>query len=469
MRYSITLSEEHSIELRTLLIKEDEYERSAILLCGRSIIIDDIWDGGSEERLFSYMVIPIKDSEIISNSQTSVNWKTDTFIKAIKIAEEQNLAVCLVHNHPNNILTYSKIDDENEPDLIKTIFNRNGGDRVHASLVITPKGDIFGRVWTKHLNSHPFSMIRVIGKRFQFYYPNKHSLIDREIFDRQQLAFGKALNNDLSKLKIGVIGCGATGSATANLLSRIGVGQLLLIDNDIVERSNLSRLHGPTAGDADAGRAKVEALRDSITNAGIGTRVRVIKDWVGSEKCREAIKSSDILFGCTDDDAGRIFLNRFSHFYFIPTFDMGIVIEPSKDDPTSLSALQGRLTIIFPGNTCLICRDVVNIRLAAEEHLKRNDPMGYERQKDEAYVIGARNPSPAVITFTTEVATMAVNELINRITGFKKNGAENNIMRFFDRSEDGKPGAVKRPECPICSKTNYWGKGDTVPFLDQAN
>ena len=289
------------------------------------------------------------------------------------------------------------------------------------------------------------------------------------IFQRQQLAFGKALSSDLEKLHVAVVGSGATGSATAFLLSRIGVGQLLLIDNDIVERSNLNRLHGASSSDADAGRPKVEVLRDYITQSGIGTRVRILNSWVGSSECWDAIKSCDLVFGCTDDNSGRMFLNRLAHFYLIPVFDMGIVIEPSKEEPPQILALQGRVTVLFPGNTCLLCRDEVNPNIAREEHIERNDPMGFERLKDERYVVGGGDPNPAVVTFTTEVATMAVNEFINRIINFKKLRVQNNIMRFFDKGEDINPGAIKREGCPICNDSLYWGMGDTKPFMDQTN
>src|SRR5690606_4158396 len=111
----------------------------------------------------------------------------------------------------------------------------------------------------------PITLIRIIGEKFQFHYPNKESLDVSEIFHRQQLAFGKSLTQDLSKLTVGIIGCGATGSSTAHLLSRLGVGKMLLVDDDIVERSNLSRLYGATAADADAGKSKVDVLKDFIT------------------------------------------------------------------------------------------------------------------------------------------------------------------------------------------------------------
>jgi molybdopterin/thiamine biosynthesis adenylyltransferase len=46
-------------------------------------------------------------------------------------------------------------------------------------------------------------------------------------FQRQALAFGQALNQDLVALRVGVIGCGGTGSAVAMLLARLGVGQIV--------------------------------------------------------------------------------------------------------------------------------------------------------------------------------------------------------------------------------------------------
>ena len=38
-----------------------------------------------------------------------------------------------------------------------------------------------------------------------------------------------------------VVGCGAIGAATANLLARAGVGTLKIVDRDFVEPSNLQR------------------------------------------------------------------------------------------------------------------------------------------------------------------------------------------------------------------------------------
>jgi molybdopterin/thiamine biosynthesis adenylyltransferase len=469
MKYSITILEKHLIELKSLILTKNGFERPAILLCGRSLIQNDIWDGGSEYRFLSKYIIEIPDDEINSHDGERVNWNTKTFQQILKKAEDEDLAISLIHSHPAGFNTFSEIDNNNEIDLFRTIFNCNLGEKPHLSMMITYDEQITARVWTKQLKTFEIDFIRIIGDRFTFLYPEKYSKNSKEEFHRQQLAFGQTLSNDLLKLKIAVVGCGATGSATAHLLARLGVGQLLLIDDDLVERSNLSRLYGATSSDADAGNPKVEVLKRFISNIGLGCRVRALKGWVGNKECRESIKSCDLIFGCTDDNNGRIFLNRYSHFYYTPLFDMGVEIDLTKTEPTEIRSLQGRLTVLLPGNVCLLCRKIINSKMAYEEDLKRNDPMGFERQKEEAYVTGGGNPSPSVITFTTEVATMAVNEFINRIVGLKKTPPEKHLIRFFDRNEDKRPGAKSEEACPICGDAFYWGRGDMEPFLDQTN
>ena len=50
-------------------------------------------------------------------------------------------------------------------------------------------------------------------------------------------------------------------------------GRLVLFDDDIVEVTNLNRLHGARRADADAMRQKVDVVAREITELGIGTRV----------------------------------------------------------------------------------------------------------------------------------------------------------------------------------------------------
>src|SRR6185295_4625364 len=66
---------------------------------------------------------------------------------------------------------------------------------------------------------------------------------DTERYSRQILfaPIGEAGQQRLAASTVAIVGCGATGAASAALLARAGVGTLVLIDRDFVEESNLQR------------------------------------------------------------------------------------------------------------------------------------------------------------------------------------------------------------------------------------
>jgi molybdopterin/thiamine biosynthesis adenylyltransferase len=214
-------------------------------------------------------------------------------------------------------------------------------------------------------------------------------------------------------------------------------------------------------------RPKVEVVARAITELGLGTRVVIKEAWVGDPECRDALRACDVIFGCTDDNDGRMFLNRLALFYLIPVIDLGLAIQIGDGEPPELKSLDGRVTVLLPGQTCLSCRSVTDAAKAAEEALRREHPGEYEKRKAEAYVFGEGNPSPVVVTFTTELASMAANELINRINGFRGSGLKN-LVRKFNLMEDFKPGAKPRSGCGLCDDDGYWGRGDVEPFLDRS-
>lgn len=146
-----------------------------------------------------------------------------------------------------------------------------------------------------------------------------------------------------------------------------------------------------------------------------------------------------------------------------------MAISVNDDQPLALEALDGRVTVLQPGYTCLACRGVTDAKRAAEEALRCERPAEYERLKAEAYVFGEGNPSPVVVTFTTELACMAINELLHRLNGFRgPAGARVNLVRKFHQMIDAKPGAKPQPGCALCDSPDYWGRGDIEPFLDRS-
>lgn len=466
---SLALTEDLYEELRSALLTPTGKERAGYLLCSLSSIASDLWDGQAHKKYIGNAFFPVPENEVISSSAAHVEWSTDSFVRMLKTAQDEGLVPAIVHTHPAGVNQFSAQDDQNEPDLVKLAQNRNGNNHPLISLILTQTGEIVGRVWFSPKYNVPLRMIRIFGNRFRFSYPGRGQGATPEAFARQALAFGPALTQDFHKMRVTIVGQGATGSATAKKAAHLGIGQLALIDKDIVESSNLSRLQGATQSDADGMRYKADVVAESIARMGLGVRAIPVKQWVGHPDCRDILKSSDVIFGCTDDNEGRMLLNRLAHFYMIPVIDMGLAFKVSDTTPPVIQDLAGRITVVFPGAPCLLCHGVIDIKMAHAEALKRANPTEYERQKQEAYVLGEGNPSPAVITFTDDVANMALNELIHRMTGYR--GAAGDAWswrRRYHHMEDRKAGpASKDPECPICASKEYWGKGDVEPFLDR--
>ena len=81
-------------------------------------------------------------------------------------------------------------------------------------------------------------------------------------------------------------------------------------------------------------------------------------------------------------------------------------------------------------------------------------------------MFGAGDPAPAVVTFITEMACVAVNEMIDALTGFRgPDGMVSHRSRRFDVGDDRYLASKRSDGCPVCVATSSWGWADTDPFL----
>ena len=82
---------------------------------------------------------------------------------------------------------------------------------------------------------------------------------------------GEAGQARLGAATVVLVGCGATGTALANLLARMGVGRLRIIDRDFIELNNLQRqtLFDEDDIDADLPKAEAAARKLRVVNRDI--------------------------------------------------------------------------------------------------------------------------------------------------------------------------------------------------------
>ncbi len=259
----------------------------------------------------------------------------------------------------------------------------------------------------------------------------------------------------LSELRVGVVGAGGTGSAVFEQLVRLGIREIVVIDDDRLSRDNVSRVYG--SGLADVGVPKVAIAAANAKRIGLGTNVTVIEGRVTEESVAGALTQCDVIFGCTDDHAGRIVLSRLAYWYLAPVFDMGFLV---WTDEAHVTGLFGRVTSMIPGEPCLICRRRIDLGMARAEVLL---PEERERLRREGYVPGLDEPAAALIPFTAAVASLALNELLGRMIGYLSDGPGEVFMYFHDRQLRRIQGHVV--EGHFCGDRDAWGRGDETPRL----
>jgi hypothetical protein len=280
------------------------------------------------------------------------------------------------------------------------------------------------------------------------------------MWDRNVRAFGADLQRALGELHVSIVGCGGTGSAVAEQVSRLGVRHLHLIDPDALSESNLTRMYGSTP--ADVGRPKAEVLAAHVRRIAPDATVTTTVGMLTMEPVARQAAASDVIFGCTDDNAGRLVLSRLAAYYLTPVFDCGVLI--SSTSAGLITGIDGRVTVMTPGQGCLVCRDRVDMQRAASELMT---PAERNRLAAEGYAPGLPGIEPAVITYTTLVAALAVGELLERLIGYGPVPVPGEILaRCHDRELSGN---IAKPRAGhYCDPAaEQFGRGDISPFLGQ--
>ncbi|MCL5667163.1 MAG: ThiF family adenylyltransferase [Patescibacteria group bacterium] len=453
MRYSLTFLEPEYSQLIEHLFKDASTERAAYLLCRPS-------SGSEDSRLLVQEVIPVMPNELESASATSLSIPSTSFMRALKKANNTKRSFVFVHSHPETTPNFSTQDDKEEQKLFRTTYNRITRSNLHGSLVFSSPTKPIGRVWLADGQSYPMEVIRVIGNRFKFFYNNEGQLLDEISFDRQIRAFGKDIQKLLQKLRIGIVGLGGTGSAVAEQLMRLGVGDLRLFDGQAFEKSNVNRVYGSLL--SDEGHHKTKIAERSAHSKGLGTKVITCETNITNQVAIKELRNCDLVFACTDDEWGRSLLNTLSIYYYIPVIDMAVLID-SQDG--NIKSILGRVTTLFPSNACLLCRERLNSQSMLAESLQATNPTEAAVRRQEGYAPELAEPAPAVITFTSSVAAAAVSEMIQRLTGFMGARETNEYLYFFDRAKVITTTQKPQADC-FCANKNNWGRGDTTPFLD---
>ena len=169
-------------------------------------------------------------------------------------------------------------------------------------------------------------------------------------------AWGPALQADLARLRILVVGVGSVGLDVAVRLAATGVQHLAVMDPDVVKHLNLDRLIGATREDANLRRPKVAVAARLMRNAATAENPDIVGYQMSvCDPAAPAIALDyDVIFSCVDRPWPRAVLNALAYTDLIPIIDGGIAID-AFDDGNGMRNATWRSHVLRPGRPCLVC------------------------------------------------------------------------------------------------------------------
>jgi molybdopterin/thiamine biosynthesis adenylyltransferase len=389
--------------------------------------------------------------------------RSSGYVDTLARAESTGTVPIWLHTHPGTDAKALRSEEDLEVDdqLIETFRVRSGAD-VYASLVVAPAKKLFqfSGFLVDRDSPTPISRTLVVGARWSLLVAEdaEENAKVPDLFDRQIRAFGGDVQRVLSILRVGIVGCGGTGSAVAEQLVRLGIRSFLLIDPDRLTISNVTRVYGSTP--ADIGRPKVDVASDHLRGIAPSSDVHTIRDTITHEPSAQWLTACDVVFGCTDDNAGRLVLSRLASFYLVPVIDLGVLLSSTDGQ---LEGIDGRITVLSPGEACLVCRDRVDLARAQAEQL---DPDERQALQAEGYAPELAGVEPAVVSYTSLVASLAVAELLERLIGYGPNPEPSELLIRCHERELSTNSRLPRQRHYCHPDAGVLGRGDQKPFLE---
>lgn len=217
----------------------------------------------------------------------------------------------------------------------------------------------------------------------------------------------------LGSAVVGIVGLGGGGSHVAQQLVHVGVRHFVLYDPQTVENSNLNRLVGGMAADANLEVPKVHVLGRVIL--AVAPEARVESRQVRWQEAPEALRRCDVVVGCVDTFQERQEIEVCARRFLIPYIDIGLDVAIVEGEPPRMA---GQVFLSMPGRPCLWCAGYLR-----EERLAR-----------EAENYGGAGGRPQVVWANGVLASTAVGIVVDLLTGWTRT-ARNAVYLSYDAND----------------------------------
>lgn len=229
----------------------------------------------------------------------------------------------------------------------------------------------------------------------------------KEEFEREAMLLGEEAIKKLEGSYVALFGLGGVGSYAAEALARSGVGRILLIDNDVVSKSNINRQL--CALQSTVGRYKVDVVAKRLLDINPDIIIEKRYDFVLPENISSFdFEGFDYVIDAIDTVSAKLAIAQSATEHGTPMIScMGT---GNKLDPTALT-----VTDIAKTTVCPLAR-VMRRELKKRGITHLPVVFSTEEPKQQINVEGKKVP-PASVAFVPSVAGLiAASEAIKSIT-----------------------------------------------------
>ena len=471
--YELRITDQQWLQLHRHLFPGDHDEHGAALLCG-------VARSERGVRLLVRDVVLAQDGVDFGPGTRGYRLLTAAFVtRTVRRARDEQLVYLAVHNHGGTTsVGFSQPDlashDRGYPTLLKVSKQTVG------ALVLAEKA-VAGDIWLQNGRREQLVRTVVIGSRLDVLTPEPDTTepVVAARYHRQSLIFGPAGQAILGRAKVAVVGAGGVGMLLVQMLARLGVGHLVVVDPDRVDPTNLPRLPEATRLDAmeyldrdgiptvlrNAARRfaarKVRVARRIARRANPKITFEGIVGDVADDAVARRITDCDFILLAADTMLARDVVNQISHQYLIPTLQVGSkpVVDKKTGDVSDVFAVVRTLGT-EPG--CLSCADLIDPVRLSEETL--GDPVQVTNQR---YVDDPDVHAPSVITLNGMAAGWAANDFMQFMVGLGRPAGGFRLLRTDPVNSSSPHVTVQQldedPGCYVCGTgEGVRARGDAV-------
>ncbi len=216
-------------------------------------------------------------------------------------------------------------------------------------------------------------------------------------FKRTESLIGEVALNKLKSLHIAIFGVGGVGSYTAEALARCGIGKFDIIDNDVVNITNINRqliaLH------STIGKYKADCVKERILDINPAADVNVYKTFYLPENAQEFDFSRyDYIVDAIDTVSAKIDIAARAH-------SLGIPVISSMGTGNKLDPTQFEVSDIYKTEVCPLASVMRReLKKRGIEKLK----VVYSKEKPVKQFSESERPTPSSISFVPSAAGLII-------------------------------------------------------------